>query len=104
MRVSRISSAGTTASVAAITSAREGVSDRSDPMTKAISASTRGWMKRPFGTSDPSSKTMSSKSTPLSGVSIFSASCIARDVSPIFQPILCRPAASLAATSPDWMA
>ncbi len=68
-------------------------------MTKAISASTRGWMKRPRGTVAPLSNSMSSIRTPLSGMSMFSAACIALDVRPIFQPITRRPAALRCATS-----
>ena len=40
-------------------------------MTKAISASTRGWMNRPAGTVAPSANSMSSNSTPESGVVMF---------------------------------
>jgi hypothetical protein len=45
-------------------------------MTKAISASMRGWMNRPAGIVAPF-ETMSSSSTPLSGMSMLSACCMA---------------------------
>ena len=100
MRVSRISSEGATQSVAAITSARVTVSPASGAfMAKAISASTLGWMNRPRGTCAPLSNIMSSVSTPLSGMSMFKAACIAFEVRPIFQPITCRPADMRRATS-----
>ena len=71
-------------------------------MTKAISASTRGWMKRPAGTSPPSGNSMESSRTPESGMSMWSACCMAREVSPIFQPMIRRPSASLRSTQADW--
>ncbi len=46
---------------------------------------------------------MLSNSTPLSGMSMFSASCIARDVSPIFHPVTRRPADRFNATRCAWI-
>jgi hypothetical protein len=99
IRVSRISSDGATWSVAARISARLAAPSSGAFITKAISASIRGWMNRPAGTVLPDAKAMSSSSTPLSGVVMPRAACIARLVSPIFQPIRCRPAARLRAIS-----
>ncbi|MNF13929.1 hypothetical protein D3C80_2159400 [compost metagenome] len=62
-------------------------------MTKAISASMRGWMKRSAGMVAASANFMSSSRTPESGMSMLSAYCIAFEVKPIFQPITRRPAA-----------
>jgi hypothetical protein len=73
-------------------------------MTKAISASMRGWMKRSAGIVAPFANIMSSSSTPESGMSMFSAYCIALEVRPIFQPMRRRPAASFFFTHAAWMA
>ena len=73
-------------------------------MMKQISASIRVAMKRAVGTSPPLSKNMSSNSTPLSGMSISSAYCIAFDVRPIFQPRITRPASTNRRTSAACMA
>jgi hypothetical protein len=67
-------------------------------MTKAISASTRGWMNRPAGIAALFANSMSSSSTPLSGVVMLSACCMARLVRPIFQPMTPAPAARFFAT------
>jgi hypothetical protein len=67
-------------------------------MTKAISASIRGWIKRPFGTVEPLANTILSSKTPESGVVMFSACCIARLVRPIFQPTTFAPLSSFSAT------
>jgi hypothetical protein len=82
--VSRISSAGTTKSVALRTSniVQSGPESR-DFITKASSASMRVAMKRSDGTSPPSAKNMSSSRMPESGSSILSALCIAFEVMPI---------------------
>ena len=102
IRVSWISRLAETSSVAATTSARVTCAPRKEAfMTKAISASTLGWMKRLGGTVGPLGKCISSSSTPESGVVMPSALCIARDVRPIFQPDTFRPAASFFATSAD---
>jgi len=73
-------------------------------MTKAISASIRGWMKRPGAMWAPLSNAMLRRSTPESGMSIDSAACIAFDVSPIFHPITGSPAAAFIRTHSVWMA
>jgi hypothetical protein len=95
-RVSRISNAGTTKSVAFSTSNRvqPGPARRCFIMN-ASSASTRAAMKRSDGTGPPSAKNMSSSSTPESGSSILSALCIAFEVRPILWPFTTRPSASL---------
>ena len=73
-------------------------------MMKASSASTRVAMKRSVGTSPPSSKNMSSSSTPESGSSIRSALCIAFEVSPILWPLTMRPSATLISIHAFWIA
>ncbi len=73
-------------------------------MTNATSASMRGWMNRSGAITAPSSKAMSSSSTPESGTVMFSAACMALEVRPIFQPMMRRPDASLRFTQASWMA
>jgi len=53
-------------------------------------------MNRQAGTTAPCSSAMSSNRMPLSGMSMSSACCMARDVSPIFQPMTRRPCSRFA--------
>jgi len=105
MRVSRISSAGTTKSVAFSTSnsVQPGPARRL-LMTKASSASTRVAMKRSDGTTPPSVKNMSSSRIPESGSSMLSALCIAFEVRPILWPLTVRPSAVLISIQVFWIA
>jgi hypothetical protein len=65
MRLSMISIAGATASVAASTSATATASPASGrPSRNAISISTRGWRKRPIETVPPAGTSMSSRMCP----------------------------------------
>ncbi len=57
-------------------------------MTKASSASTRGWFSRRRSIRSPSSTIISSVSTPKSGSSTPSNSCIGREVSPTLRPMI----------------
>ncbi len=93
MRLSTISIAGSTPAMAvsALLVVTPGPA-RSTPITKAISASTRGCSIVSSGISSPSSTNMSSSSTPKSGSDTPSSSCMGREVSPTLRPRITRPA------------
>ena len=77
---------------------------RSRAMTKAISASTRGWSSVSSGISSPSSTNMSSSSTPKSGSSTPRSRCIGREVSPTLRPRTTAPAATRRSMLWVWIA
>jgi hypothetical protein len=92
IRLSTISSAGTTSSTAARTvPASRSAASRSADRTNAISASILGCISRVESTTAPAATRMSSKSTPKSGWSTPSCRCTANDVNPIFRPTMRRP-------------
>jgi hypothetical protein len=104
-RLSTISIAGSTPAMAA--SAVPVVTPgpaRSRPMTKAISASTRGCTSVARSTSSPSSTTIVSVSTPKSGSSTPSSFCMGFDVSPTFRPITRCPSATRRSMLIVWIA
>ena len=95
MRLSTISIAGRTPPIAVSASAvvTPGPA-RSRAITKAISATTRGWRSDSTGTSSPSSTNMSSISMPKSGSVTPSISCRGCEVRPSRQPLIARPAST----------
>ncbi len=105
MRLSTISMAGSTPAMAvsALLVVTPGPAS-SRPITKAISASTRGCSMVSSGTSSPSSTNMSSSSTPKSGSETPSSSCIGREVSPTLRPRMTRPAPTRRSMLRVWIA
>jgi len=67
-------------------------------MTKAISASTRGWSIVGGAISSPSSVNMSSSSTPKSGPFTPSSRCIGSEVRPTLRPRTTAPVATRRST------
>ena len=104
-RLSTISSAATTAPVAASTSSGLGSGmSRSRASTKAISASIRGCNSRPLSTGSPGGQSMLASNVPKSGWSTPSCAWTTGLVRPILRPATLSPAASWAATQADWTA
>ena len=105
MRLSTISIAGRTPPIAvsASTVVTPGPA-RSRAITKAISATTRGWRSDSTGTSSPSSTNMSSISMPKSGSVTPSISCRGCEVRPSLQPLIARPASTRRRTLYAWIA
>ena len=104
-RLSTISTAGSAPAIAASADAvvTPGPA-RSRSITKASSASTRGWTSRDSAIRSPSSTNISSVSTPKSGSFTPSRVCMGLLVRPTLRPMTFWPAATRRSMLIDWIA